>query len=581
MKLILLRLAPIAILIALQPFFNNSTYAINNDVLFSDNFNAGSFEKWNSTRLTSSQWSIKNGKANALILTPFTTVEMIPKDSLWNSEWANFEYSLDVKPIKGVDKNVVFTFTNPNDWIDIHFFNNEFEVAHFQNGINSFAKRGYFSMINGQTYGVRVSKQNGKLNIHIDNVLIFEHQFPLGMLDGKISIKATTGASYPTEIEFDNVVVRAIAPEESFPHFKQDDPTWAKEEYNHATKWSSSGTGIEDYGCALTSAAMILHAHDITTLPDDQEIDPSTLNAWLRTQKDGYVGSGLLNFAAITRLTRELHELRGTTKLEYGRENIEPAAVAGQEINDDRPVVLQISGHFLVGYDQENGDFLIKDPAYDYTHFSEHATQLVSTRTFTPSNTDLSYIIITHDPTLSLQLTNHLGEVVATSRLEHLSSPLTGSSSPTTAILEFAKPETGTYSISIQGEIFSDYSLDLYTYDLLGMVTQTTQSGTLGGVMTTYTLEYSKQAPSTTFQSYSWQDFASEVDHLFSAQHITKFYITQALTKYRSFAENLDLAEQKSLIQHKKRLVKWFVRGISPESKAVLLERLQLLEEDL
>ena len=86
------------------------------------------------------------------------------------------------------------------------------------------------------------------------------------------------------------------------PPLKQISDPWQNQVYDSANLWSPLNPTINRWGCALTSAAMVFQYHGLTKLPDNTTLDPGTVNAWLKTQLDGYVGNGYVNWLALSRL---------------------------------------------------------------------------------------------------------------------------------------------------------------------------------------------------------------------------------------------------------------------------------------
>ena len=129
---------------------------------------------------------------------------------------------------------------------------------------------------------------------------------------------------------------------------------------------------------------MIFRYHGIDRLPDGRELTPSTLNSWLTDQPDGYIGPGLTNWIALTRLSRQMHPVLGTPVLEYQRLTSANISAASNQISQSLPVIVQIPGHFLVakGIAAGQDDLIINDPAYDYDYFNQHAVSPISTRIF-------------------------------------------------------------------------------------------------------------------------------------------------------------------------------------------------------
>ncbi len=553
----------------------SSTIQGSGELLFFDDFSSNSLEKWQLLRGSINQWSVTNESLVATISKPFTVTELVPKDTIWNSDWKNISYSVAITPLAGTDKNISFSIKDTTNWFEIHFFNGNFEATQYVSGNLAWKYNDQFELKNGSTYTIVVTQQDDVLSISSNGTTLFTQHFAAGALSGKIGLRAGAGANYPTVIQFDDIVVRSLDAA-TFPHFKQTDPSWATLEYDSAKNWSSTQGTIGEYGCALASAAMILHAHGIASLPSGEFITPPTLNAWLLSQPDGYIGEGLVNFAAISRLTRVLHDLNGTTKLEYARHTGSSLATATTALENNNPVMLQIPGHFLVGFGLSASDILIKDPAYSYTTFSQHAKTLLSTRTFTPSNTDLSYIIITHDPALSLTLTNTVTgqQAAAFAQDEYLTAQGTQTQSSTITVIEQPKPDAGEYHISLVGEPFTPYSFSLYSYTEAGDVTPTHISGTLGFEQIEYVLNYTKTTTSTITLKDPFEYLASELLVLQQKNYFSKSYIYEALASHLLQAKQWSAPSQQKLLEKKLALLEWFSWGMPPETRSMLEELL-------
>ncbi len=150
------------------------------------------------------------------------------------------------------------------------------------------------------------------------------------------------------------------------PLLRQTDPLWGAQVYDSASRWSPAHATISDWGCAETSAAMILQYYGITKLPNNINLDPGTLNTWLKNQPDGYIGNGLLNWLAISRLSK----LAKTNNpnfiydaLEYRRKGIDKVSLT-DDINAGQPDILEEPGHFIVGKGINADTFNINDPYY-------------------------------------------------------------------------------------------------------------------------------------------------------------------------------------------------------------------------
>jgi len=91
----------------------------------------------------------------------------------------------------------------------------------------------------------------------------------------------------------------------------QIDPSWEHFEYDSASTWFASNLSIGKWGCALTSASMVLNYFSHPT-------NPKLLNDWLLSQPDGFIRNGLVNWLAISRYTK-LHKNSNNSILEFNR----------------------------------------------------------------------------------------------------------------------------------------------------------------------------------------------------------------------------------------------------------------------
>lgn len=484
---------------------------VADQVVFSDDFSQG-LDKWQQTRGDINIWSIVNGKLQAFISTGSTMTELIPTDEFWRQDWKNLEYSLEFTPLAGIDRNISFGFQDIANWYDLHFVEYFMELTRRVHDNIIFSEHFDFSMKNGHTYHLIVQFIDGQIIAWIDGVKLVDiNDWTFSQNFGKIALRATTGAAYPTHVLFDNVVVKLLGENNislAVPLVKQTDALWQDVEYDSADNWSETPT-IRRWGCALTSAVMVLRYHGITHLPDGSDITPQSLNAWLKTQVDGYLGQGLVNWLAISRLTRLVSQQLQTPKLEFSRYVGDQLTVAIAEIEQLKPVILEIAGHFLVadGVTTDKTDVLIKDPAYNYDLFSQHQTSLRSTLTFQPSQTDLSYILLVYEPTLDVSLTAKSGTPLSLTTLdEQLSDHVdqSGEKTVTNRYQQLAKPVAGEYRILVKQARLKPYQLQVLAYDTEGNPSVLDTKGWVGTEPVELTLKYRSDGKSQLISTNSF-----------------------------------------------------------------------------
>lgn len=469
--------------------------------VFTENFSNG-FEKWEPTRDDGSHWTIQDGKAVAEVLKPFTITELVPKDEYWNPAWKNITYTLEYTALAGVDKNISFHFENLSNWYELHFTNRGVELVRVQNGtVPWFVYQGA-SITNGGPHTISITLNEASISLTIDGLHLFTEVDPTFNGNyGKIGIKAGTGSISPTKIAIDNVTVETLEnPKLTVPHITQTNPKWSELEYDSATSWSSSEPPtIGRWGCAITSMVMLFHYYGLTQFPDGTPLTPASFNSWLLQQPDGYLPFGNINWLAATRLSKELSTQFGTPKLEFKRILVNSMAALVEEVTAGRPPIVHIPNHFVVAtglVTTESGqppDVYINDPGYEKEKLSQHQTTPLSLRTFTPSFTDLSYLLfVPESSNLTLELSGPQGLVSLDTETEIYASLDTHTPKPTITTYEYAKPEKGTYALTITGGPLQEYSLMAYIYLEDGTVFIEELTGVLGVDGTTVTINYSK-----------------------------------------------------------------------------------------
>ena len=96
---------------------------------------------------------------------------------------------------------------------------------------------------------------------------------------------------------------------------------------------------------------MVFKYHGINELPDGTFLNPGTLNNWLKSQPDGYIRNGLVNWLALSRLSRLAKSINGISSfnaLEYSRINGYSPTQLTTDISNGMPGILEEPGHLLL-----------------------------------------------------------------------------------------------------------------------------------------------------------------------------------------------------------------------------------------
>ena len=195
------------------------------------------------------------------------------------------------------------------------------------------------------------------------------------------------------------------------PKYLQIDPLWKDDKYG-ANWWNErDGDRTIGYeGCALTSAAMVLSYYG--GIQNGSNVNPDVLNDWLKNQPIGYVG-GSVNWFAVQRYANEVMNIN----LHYRGRDRRDDDLLRNRLCSGEPMILELSGHFVVARGNVDRSWLINDPL-DRSHVlsSNYGNWYKSTRRFSANATSRTrevsaYLIIASDADVVFSVTFPSGEV--------------------------------------------------------------------------------------------------------------------------------------------------------------------------
>jgi len=557
---------------------------------FADDF-SGDLSKWQDNRSNFENWSIVDGQLEASIDTSFTVNELVPADLYWDDSIENFEYSLDFTAVAGADRNISFSIEDNLNWFEFHFVGTKILLCKVVNGRVVWSVQVRYPLDNRVTYHLSITKDDDRVILKIDDEIVIDELDPdPEIIVGKIGVKATTGSVHPTVIRFDNILVTSIdndvnptpTPPDLLEHILQTDPAWSQNEYDSANNWSSDPS-IGRWGCSLTSMTMILKYYGIDKLPGDIPMDPATLNDWLKSQLDGYLPNGSLNWVAVTRLTEQMHEVYQTPKLEYSKDVLQPLVTASNEIQEQRPVIIQIPGHFFPadGVNDDQTDLFIKDPWFPHTLLSQHQQTIASTRSFLPSYTDLSYLVIAHQPELNLNLSAPDEEL----DLSHYSSSefIRDPDNPTSAtqemrVVELPKPIQGEYQLNISQDELAEFNLTIWAYDQAGNVTNLSQTGMVGPDPQNYIINFSPTGNSSIHRHVAFEDVQTILTSLEIPNQLDRYSNLIIINRLLEFAIGAYPDHTDRYINLITQTINNLSNHFDPTTQSYLLQELALVE---
>jgi hypothetical protein len=566
------------------------------EVVLQDSFDDGNDDNWTVQRnqqwhnpdkpcmdgTQPAEWEVVDGELGIVISNGPSCTTAITPNNLDLSQFDGFEFSFDWHFIESMnmDRNVALLWQDKNNWYGVKVLGNEVRLEKVVDGRSESIKNSvttYQFAANTHYHFTLTWKSNNSIRVLVNNeeIIATEDELPFIRNFKTIGLMASTGAINRSVSFFDNIVVKSLdKPGFNYlpvPLIKQIDTNWAHYIYDNAKDWSTNPT-IGRWGCALSSMVMILHYHGIDRLPNGQLITPYTLNIWLSTQPDGYVGEGLVNWIAVTRLTSQVSTMLDTPKLEF---NWQPYSfeTVRSELMAGKPLIVELTKHFVAarGFSQ-SGEVVIADPGFAISELSQHPQQPVSLRMFQPSHTDLSYIMIVSPPEISVSLVNEAGLSPSniSQHTEGLTDIISGDKNSVSNFTLFPKPQSGIYTITALGSNNKETPLTIFVYNQSGEVVVFNQN--VKGFHS-FNLNYDSIKGSTLTPLDSWVSLRSLLLHLYNQHQIPTHYVWKYLDRLAEEAMK-DQLNQSRYVQLLKKTILELGQFMSTESSNLLLNHL-------
>lgn len=375
-------------------------------------------------------WEIKNGMVGISIAGGNCSTNLMPNDTLWNNLGDNYIFELDMKIISGSDHNIAFRFTpstTNNKWYDLHFqspgdFTLERVTGSYSvNTVSSYPERSI-------PYHIKIIVDHLNIKIYIDNVLVRDFTSSIdNHPTGRIALRASTGGG-SNETYFDNISVTSLdttTNDLEVPYFSQNALPWGPTELDSMKSLGISRPTIESWGCAVTSAAMVLNYYGMTVLPGNILLNPGSLNLWLKANNGFLTGTGsggaysYMNWNVIGTLSKQLFD-QGLSTVKLMHQRLLPNAGTTQIVNDDLstkfiPDIFWVknavtTSHFVVAKGINNGIYDINDPKWNYPTLTAFNDSYMQVDRYIPSHTNLSYLTFVVNPDVEILVTDPNGK---------------------------------------------------------------------------------------------------------------------------------------------------------------------------
>lgn len=409
-KILLFLCFPFLLFLIFVPYVSPNANA--QEIFFEDNFDSGKSDKWQEYGYPNG-WTVDSLKGKYVgSVTPLTgDIYSIVKDE----DWSNFIFEVDVNNSLGADKIILFRVNTQNQDCyalnlrssydpgrggDIYLYQTNLITHNDRYLVNQQEK--FFNNEVGQTYKIKVITHNDGASVHIiiyvngvELINVEDSENPL--LSGSIGLYVYRSGIGATS-NFDNILIYPgyVDIFLNVPIIKQSDPSWGSIKYDHADIWSPMNDSISRWGCALTSATMVLNYFNYP-------INVPNLNEWLVNQPDGYLRNGLVNWLAISRYSKE-HSFNIKPILKYKQITNTLSILNG--LTNKIPSIIGQNGHFFVAKGKSINKLLINDPFYSKTLINFDELDDVAIGQYEPTSSDLSYIMIVNNSNLNLYFVN-------------------------------------------------------------------------------------------------------------------------------------------------------------------------------
>lgn len=400
---------------------------------------------------------------------------------------------------------------------------------------------------------------------------------------------------------------------------------WGDEEYDHAQSIGLSPITMDSWGCAVTSAAMVLNYHGMTELEDDTPIDPGSLNDWLKNN-NGYStgGSGVNAYSSIVwptigELTQRLFDA-GKAKYKLTAiafsahdkltEDLVIREIAGEMVG--APPIVKVTkasitdSHYVVPKGFTDTSIAVNDPEWNYldlTNFDNN--DYTDLHRYIPSETDLSYLYFVVNPNVELLITDSQGrksgKIVENGNTASYSeipeavyvyeSPISNPDDDGNPInlgtganiFSLPKPSEGEYHIALSSGENTNYTLNVHTFEEDGSQTHHKIEEFVGpGASDEFDLNYSQDDPSSLVEVVTFDSLIADINSLYNLGEINfsnrVLLLTQAKIAKKLASNNLTKkVSVKILKAMRKAIVKQKGRGVSENAYNILNADIQSL----
>lgn len=399
----------------------------------------------------------------------------------------------------------------------------------------------------------------------VSSPIISNHQVIISTSDGKV-------------YAFGKKILNTIL---NVPYLSQNSSPWGPMEYDHTSLLNAPNQTIDMWGCAITSAAMILNYHGMTQFADGSPMNPENLNDWLK-KNNGYSYGGRgkswyssINWPSIGKLSEELYTaVKSSTKLELRKVEPFPGNLDSDLTSGRYPDILwlykkDVLGHFVVATGKTGSTYAINDPEWNYLTLDKFNPAITNVFRFVPSQTDLSYITAVVNPNTEILFEDGNGNKTGkythngtTKQFNNIPDSTYSFQPPISNVddhdnvislgtgvneLLIPKPAEGNYKITLSSNSNADYTLNISDYNENGDSLTTKIEGAVSlNSDDNFEISHPQISPTVTFES-----MLTDLNELYEHQDIKNKGIFTALSaevRVSQFISKLSIVASKNIL---------------------------------
>lgn len=125
---------------------------------------------------------------------------------------SNYVYSFKLIGKRGEDKNILFRYKDKNNWYGFHISGAGTFFGARKNGIYSDVRLSGFSFANNTAYDIRIILIDDRVSFIVNDVtIVSDYKIQDNFITtGTVGLKVSTGATYPSEVYFDDIKITRI-----------------------------------------------------------------------------------------------------------------------------------------------------------------------------------------------------------------------------------------------------------------------------------------------------------------------------------------------------------------------------------